>query len=94
MPDHSKKMTSAGLKKLEATATAGRSWEPDQLVEVIIKVKDDGYVPPGVDVRARIDDRMFTATSPFAAVAALEDDPQVLSVAVSRPLRVIDENKG
>ena len=62
-------------------------------VEAIIKVGADSYVPPDVDLRARIDERMFTATCTFATIARLEDDPDIVSVAVSRPLRVIGEQK-
>lgn len=84
-------MTSAGLSKLESTATTGRTWEPDQIVEAIIKVGADAYVPVDVNLRARIDDRMFTATCQFGTIARLEEDPDVVSVAVSRPLRVISQ---
>lgn len=91
MPDQKIKLTSAGLTKLESTATTGRSWATDQMVEAIIKVGSDDYVPPDVEVRARIDKRMFTAKCVFGTIAQLESDPEVQSVAVSRALRVINE---
>ena len=88
-----KKMTPAGLTKLESTATTGRAWAADELVEAIVKVSADQYVPAQVNLRARIDDRMFTATCKFSVIAELEHDPGVVSVAVSRALRVIQEKK-
>lgn len=59
-------------------------------VEAIIKVTEDGYVPPGVTVRARIDATMLTAEAPSSLLPQLECDPKVASVAVSRRLRVVE----
>ena len=63
---------------------------PPACVEAIIRVNEDGYVPPGVTVRARIDATMMTAEAPASVLPQLECDPKVASVAVSRRLRVIE----
>ena len=57
---------------------------------VIVKARTPGYVPPGFTVRTRIDDVMFTADAPAAAVAAATDDPHVESVERARPLDLTD----
>jgi hypothetical protein len=59
-------------------------------VEMIVKVKEKNYVPSGVKVRSRIDPMMFTCEAPAETLERLEDDPKVTSVAVSRPLRIIE----
>ena len=68
--------------KQEATATPptdGPTW-------VIVKVRTDGYVPCGFDVRSRIDGTMFTATASPDAIEAAEADPEVVSIAPARRL--------
>lgn len=55
---------------------------------VIVKVTTPGYVPPGFDVRTRIDDRMFTADASRRAVADAADDPQVEAVEAARDLHL------
>ena len=59
-------------------------------VKAIVRVKEPGYVPEGVRVRARIDDQMFTAEMPADRVRALREDARVQSVEVSKPLPKID----
>lgn len=54
--------------------------------KVIVKVRRPGYVPPGFVVRARIDDRMFTAEVDEAGLAAAADDPGIESVEHPRRL--------
>jgi hypothetical protein len=59
-------------------------------VEAIVKVNQEGYVPSGVKLRAWIDGTMLTGEASSDILSALENDPKVESVAVSRRLRVID----
>jgi len=59
-------------------------------VEAIIKVKEDGYVPPGVTVRSRIDATMLTGEASAGILGQLDDDPKVASVSISRRLRVVE----
>jgi hypothetical protein len=58
-----------------------------ETVSVIVKVAKPGYVPPGFRVRARVDERMFTADCEGAALERIETDPDVVSVALSRKLQ-------
>lgn len=51
---------------------------------VIVKVRQDGYVPQGMTVRAQISGTMFTADCESkAALDAARKDPLVESVSVS-----------
>lgn len=59
-------------------------------VRAIIKVNRPGYVPEGIKVRSKIDDEMFTAEFGAFLLETLEDDDGVMSVAVSKRLRMID----
>ena len=58
-----------------------------ETVTAIVKVAKPGYVPPGFRVRARVDDRMFTAECEGAALKRIESDPDVVSVSLARKLR-------
>src|SRR5262249_55306551 len=53
----------------------------------IVKVRRDGYVPPGVTVRARLGPTLFTAELPAATLAPLEADPLVESIAPAQRLK-------
>jgi hypothetical protein len=59
-------------------------------LEMIVTVKESNCVPSGMKVRSRVDPTMFTAEAPADMLSRLEDDPKVTSVAVSRPLRIIE----
>lgn len=74
------------IKKLELTP---KSPSADESLEVIVRVFEPDYVPKDVEVRAHISDRIFTSVIPAELLQALEDDPGVQSVAVSRSLRTI-----
>jgi hypothetical protein len=54
---------------------------------VIVKVRTEGYIPPGFDVRSYIDSTMFTATASPDAIERAATDPHVVSVAPARRLR-------
>ncbi|RVU17791.1 hypothetical protein [Methylobacterium oryzihabitans] len=59
------------------------------VVGVIVRVSEPGYVPPGVTVRSRVDALLMTAEAPASHLTALDADPKVESVKLSRPLRVV-----
>lgn len=59
-------------------------------VSAILKVTRAGYVPDAVTLRERIDETMFTADVPPETLPRLEEDEEVASVAISRPLDVIE----
>ena len=73
------------LRKLEHGSRGSRTALPDDaVVTAIIKVREASYVPPGVEVRARIDETMFTASCRADALKRLEDDPKVESIALPK----------
>lgn len=79
------------LKKLEAAPqSALKHITADQVVMAIVQVNEPGYVPADLDVRARISDSIFTAEFRAAVLQALEADPKVKSIALSRPQQLID----
>lgn len=84
------KITSDKLGKLEYSAktSAGR-YCPDDIVEAIFKVSKADYVPEQVKVRSRIDGTMFTGEVTFGSLEELEQDPNVVSVSVSKRLRIL-----
>jgi hypothetical protein len=67
-------------------ATLGQT----DVVEAIVKVKEPGYVPPGVTVRAQIGTQMMTGELPTDILDRLEADPKVEAVSIGRRLRVIE----
>lgn len=82
------KATAAEASKLEPdTARQAQASEVDAEVAVIVKVTEDGYVPPGVQVRARLSPRLFTARLVPADLERLQQDTRVDSVATAKPLR-------
>lgn len=58
--------------------------------KAILRVTEEGYVPSGVTVRARIDGTLFTASFPEELLATLELDVKVASIEVSKRLNQID----
>lgn len=60
------------------------------MVQAIVKVRKAGYVPPEVILRARIDDYLFTADIPSDELPQLDRNPQVVSVAENKKLRIIE----
>jgi hypothetical protein len=63
---------------------------PTGTVQVIVKVREAGYVPPAVTLRARIDDCLFTADVPAENLHQLETNPRVVSVAANKKLRIVE----
>lgn len=64
--------------------------QPTGTVQVIVKVRDAGYVPPAAKLRARMDGHLFTADVLADALPQVERDPQVVSVSVNEKLRIIE----
>ncbi|MFV1964087.1 MAG: hypothetical protein ACC628_01595 [Pirellulaceae bacterium] len=77
------------LGKLQIT-NLHPSEDKGETVEAVCKVNVPNYVPDGVQLRARIDTTMFTATMPSCDVEKVQSDPQVESVEISKRLRIID----
>ena len=76
------------LKKLESSSLrASPTWEEDESVRIIIKVRKPNYIPSDVTVRARIDPYIFTGEILARELANLDQDPEVISVAVEKKLR-------
>ena len=79
------------LEKVELTGTtslaAGDEIHPDDSLTAIIRVSEPDYVPEDVNVRARIDPTLITASFLARALEKLESDPKVESVSLSRKLQ-------
>ncbi|MDX1372296.1 MAG: hypothetical protein R3321_07485 [Nitrososphaeraceae archaeon] len=56
----------------------------DKLVESIIKVDKENYVPNGTTVRNRISPVLFTGLIQVDKFAELDKDPLVLSILIGR----------
>jgi hypothetical protein len=70
-------------------AEAHAGWEARRAdlpasVQVIVRVSEDGYVPPCVEMRARISEVLFTAQLASGDIEQLRTDPRVVSVGFSR----------
>ena len=76
------------MKRPGTTTDAAR--RPDGLLEAIFKVDRAEYVPAGVTVRSRISATMFTGEFQSADLEQIEDDKNVVSVSLSKNLRLID----
>lgn len=59
-------------------------------LHAILKVKREGYVPRNVRLRERIDPTLFTADVEAQDLERLESDDEVSSVAISRPLDIVE----
>ena len=73
--------------KASASSPAQQAADSGGVVEAIVRVNEDDYVPGCVTLRARIGARIFTATVDEQGLDALERDERVVSVEASRPLR-------
>lgn len=54
------------------------------------KVNRAGYIPHEVELRKRIDEYIFTASFPGAAIEHLNKNQFIVSIALSRKLNMID----
>jgi len=88
-----------GPLKLEATAfrkvsinPADRSEsDPSGAVAAIVKVARADYVPSGVSIRKRISPNIFTADILLGGLAALEEDPDIISISLPEKLRTFSD---
>jgi hypothetical protein len=79
------------LKVLESTETsAASSIDSDETLTAIFKVREPDYIPAGVMVRSRIDEYMFTGSFIASILPELDSDQNVKSVALSKPLQMIE----
>ena len=78
------------LTKVSHGTSGCTSLDPNEVVEAILKLRTPNYVPVGVDVRARIDATMFTGTFPARVLEQIDADADVISVALSKRLRIIE----
>lgn len=73
------------LSKLEPNGARPHA-ELQGVVSVIVKVREPGYRPPRIQLRAELGPQMFTADVHAADLPVLQADPKVESVSVSRPI--------
>jgi hypothetical protein len=59
-------------------------------LRAIFKVEENDYVPEGVRLTERIDEKLFTGEFAPEMLESLERDVNVRSVAVSRAVRIIE----
>lgn len=79
------------LKKVElAGSTKSSPLAPGETVTAIFRVNQPDYVPSKVHVRARVDSNIFTGSFVAADLNEIESDAQVESIAISRPLKLIE----
>lgn len=64
-----------------------RGLREDTPLLVVIRV-NPGYVPDYVGVREQVSTRILTAQVALSALKRLEEDPAVISVSSSQPLRM------
>jgi hypothetical protein len=78
--------------KLATSKITGYTGDADAkaIIPVIVNVNQADYIPEGVDVRQKITSYIFTSNVKHSDLAILDKDKQVVSVAVSRPLKIID----
>jgi hypothetical protein len=76
------------LHKLESSSVLPLATNPSQVVQAIIQVKDADYVPKGVKVRASISPHLLTADLLQGDLPALELDPKVESISISKRLKL------
>jgi hypothetical protein len=77
------------FKKLRESQQPGgeeKDVSPPRRVTGIVKVRTDHYCPANVEVRSKIDERLFTAEFSSDQLAALRSDPQIETVSVSQPI--------
>lgn len=76
------------LRKITGSAATLARGRLQARLTAIIQVAEEGYVPPCVSLRSRIDDTMFTAELSSDRLEELDGDPKVKSVSVSRKLNL------
>lgn len=75
------------LSKVESSSVIPLATNASETFQAIIKVKDADYVPKGVKVRASISPHILTGDLKQDDLPALEMDPQVESISISKRLK-------
>lgn len=75
------------LHKVESSSVIPLARQGSEMVQGIIKVTKPDYVPECVHLRASMGPHIFTAEFKQADLAALESDPKVESVSISKNLQ-------
>ena len=79
------------FKKLETPAPSRQlGAQAEDLLTVLVKLRDGAVPPDYVSTRARITDGIFSAEIKAEDLARLEADPKVVSVSLSQRLTVIE----
>lgn len=81
------------LKKLELNQYPLNNIKPDQIVEAIIKVKENNYIPEDITVRSRISEFLFTAQFQGKFLEDLENNPLIDTISISKKLPLINPIK-
>lgn len=79
------------IQKLEVSSVPASGQlpaDPGALIAAIVKVKKANYKPKNVRVRAKVSPLLLTCEFTADALAALEKDPNVESVALSKPFQL------
>lgn len=66
---------------------------PFDNVEIAVNVTAPRYVPKGVTLRSRVDDKLFTAITKAHNLDRLEHDPRVSSVQVGQTIHEPETTK-
>lgn len=75
------------LHHVEASSMIPLAQNASDVVQAIIKVKKPDYVPADVHRRAAVSPLIFTAEFQVGKLQALEQDPKVESVSISKKLQ-------
>jgi hypothetical protein len=82
------RVSSTGLPKVRG-GVDGKLADAAMLTATV-KVSEPGYLPPSVKLRGWIADDILTADIAPDQLAALDADPNIVSIAIARPMRLID----
>lgn len=74
-------------EKTQLSQASLEQLEHNNLITATIKVARPGYVPQGVEVRAQISPKIFTANLRSAVLEKLQNDPEVISIQPAKHLR-------
>ncbi len=77
------------LGKLDLGLRRAIDRAPEEVIDVIIRVRTADHVPAGVDLRGRITSQTLTARVRVGDLVQVAQDPEVLSVAGSEPLPLV-----
>jgi predicted DNA-binding transcriptional regulator len=66
--------------KLRMSEEAFRKLDQEAFLVATVKVSQEGYVPPGIEVRTWIGPLIFTANIPREVLEQLEQDPAVVTI--------------